>query len=212
MEDEMIPDFEALEQVTEIPEVEPQIPEEDTAGANPAFAEHEENWLPETTGEFAEAPVAESKPKKLLKKWWFWVIVVAVIALLVVGIVALTDGGSSGSGSGSSGGGSSVTSYVNPYVQIVKTTENSNYGITYGKAFDSFFTSPSWDYFKATTGEHVVEFEGGFLYDGKPATATIQFVLDLDEGMLQVYHLSINGVAQNKLMLSAMIKKVFESY
>lgn len=102
--------------------------------------------------------------------------------------------------------------YVSPYVTMVKEATNSKYGITYGDAFDSFFTDPEWDYFKATTGEHVVEFEGGFLYDGVPATATIQFVLDMEEGMLSVYHLSINGVDQSKLMLSALVQKVFESY
>ena len=102
--------------------------------------------------------------------------------------------------------------YVSPYVTMVKEATNSTYGITYGDAFDSFFSDPEWDYFKASTGEHVVEFEGGFLYDGAPATATIQFVLDMEEGTLTVYHLSINGVDQSKLMLSALVKKVFESY
>lgn len=67
-------------------------------------------------------------------------------------------------------------------------------------------------HFKASTGEHVVEFEGGFYYDNKPATATIQFIVDMSEGTIQVYHLSINGQAQNKLMLAALVKKVFESY
>lgn len=202
MEDKIIPEMNAPAQEEPIPETAPEMPAEDMIPA-----ENQEN-LPE---ENAQMPAPEEKKKGLLRKWWFWAIVAAVVILLIVGIAAIADDSSSGSGSGSSGH-SSVVSYVNPYVQIVKTTENSNYGITYGKAFDSFFSSPSWEYFQATTGEHVVEFEGGFLYDNKPATATIQFVLDLDEGMLEVYHLSINGVAQNRLMLSAMIKKVFESY
>lgn len=193
MEDKIIP---------EMPAEAPEVPAEDMIPA-----ENQEN-LPE---ENAQMPAPEEKKKGLLRKWWFWAIIAAVVVLLIVGIIAVADDSSSGSGSGGSGY-SSVVSYVNPYVQIVKSTENSNYGITYGKAFDSFFSSPSWEYFEATTGEHVVEFEGGFLYDGKPATATIQFVLDMDEGMMEVYHLSINGVAQNKLMLSAMLKKVFESY
>lgn len=210
MEDKIIPEMNAPAQEEPIPETAPEMPAESAeAPEAPAEdmvpAEHEEN-LPE---ENAQMPAPEEKKKGLLKKWWFWVIAAAAVVLLIVGIAAIADDSSSGSGSS---GHSSVVSYVNPYVQIVKSTENSNYGITYGKAFDSFFSSPSWEYFEATTGEHVVEFEGGFLYDGKPATATIQFVLDLDEGMMEVYHLSINGVAQNRLMLSAMLKKVFESY
>ena len=131
-------------------------------------------------------------------------------AAFILLIVCITSGKDSGSSSGS--GYSSVTSYVNPCVRMVKETKNSTYGVTYGAAFNSFFTNPSWDYFQATSGEHVVEFEGGFPYQDKPAAATIQFVLDLDEGMLEVYHLSINGVGQNRAMLAAMVSKVFESY
>ena len=65
---------------------------------------------------------------------------------------------------------------------------------------------------RSYTGEDVVEFKGGFSYSGSPATAEIQFVLDLSAGTLQVYHLSINGEGQNQLMLAAMVQKVFESY
>ena len=101
---------------------------------------------------------------------------------------------------------------VSPYVTMVKEATHSSYGITYGKAFDSFFADPEWSYFKADSGEDVVEFTGEFSYSGSPATAKIQFVLDLSGGTFTAYHLSIDGVAQNKLMLSAMIQKVFESY
>ena len=188
------------------PAAEEQLPEETVVAPEEPVAEIEETKLPdEQIPAPTAAPAPQSKLKSLMKKWWFWVIAVAVVALIVVGVVAITD-------SGSSNGSYSSTVYENPYVTLVKTTTNSTYGITYGRAFDSFFTNPHWEYFTATTGEHVVEFEGGFLYDGSPATATIQFVLDMDEGMLEVYHLSINGVGQNRLMLSAMIEKVFESY
>lgn len=101
---------------------------------------------------------------------------------------------------------------VSPYVTMVKDATNSNYGITYEKAFNAFFANPEWSYFKATSGEHVVEFEGEFSYDNAPATATIQFVVDVDEGTFSAYHLSINGVDQSRLMLATLIQKVFESY
>ena len=91
-------------------------------------------------------------------------------------------------------------------------SKNSKYGIAYGAAFDRFFTSPGWSCFKATSGEHVVEFTGGFLYSGERATAKLQFIVDMAEGTLEVYHLSINGVAQSRLMLAILIQKVFESY
>ena len=150
----------------------------------------------------------EAPKKSLVKKWWFW----AIIGVVVVALIIAIAGGGSGSSGSSGGSGSSYIPMESPYVSLVKTTVNSNYGISYGSAFNAFFSSPSWEYFKASSGEDVVEFEGIFSYDGNPAVATIQFVLDLDEGMLEVYHLSINDVAQSKLMLSALLEVVFESY
>lgn len=157
----------------------------------------------------AEEP--EKKPgafKRLIKKWWFWAIVGVVVVGLTIGIVAIVNAATSSDSSSSS----SSSYYTNPYVTMVKTATNSNYGITYGAAFDSFFTNTEWSYFKATTGENVVEFEGDFLYSGALATAKIQFIVDTASGTLSVYHLSIDGVDQNKLMLATLVQKVFESY
>ncbi len=156
-------------------------------------------------------PAPVKKKKSIFARWWFWVILVVLILSFFgcVGACSSSDSGSSGSGSS---GSSTYVPSVSPYVTMVKTTKNSNYGITYGAAFDDFFTNPSWRYFKATSGEHVVEFTGGFRYDGSPATAKVQFIVDTAEGTLQVYHLSINGQDQSKLVLAALVKKVFESY
>ena len=145
---------------------------------------------------------APKKKKKLFKRWWFWVIVLIAGALIVIN--------SGGSSSGSSSGSSYIPT-VSPYVRMVKEAKNSNYGITYGKAFDYFFSNTDWSSFTASTGEVVVEFEGRFTYDGSPATAKIQFVLDVAGGTFSAYHLSINGVAQNKLMMATLIKKAFET-
>ena len=218
MEEKIIPEAVAPEQQEPVPEViTGSVPEAVSETAPEVIPEVAEEPAPEECGceseSVAEEPATQSvsKGKKLLKKWWFWAIIAVVVAGLVLGICLIA--GDKGSDPGSpSGGTSSVTSYVDPFVTLVKTAENSRYGITYGRAFDSFFTRPRWEYFQAVSGEHVVEFNGGFLYDGEPATATVQFVIDLDEGMLEVYHLSIDGVAQSRLMLSALLEKVFTSY
>ena len=234
MEEKIIAEAVAPEQQEPVPEaITGSVPEAVSETAPEVIPEVAEEPAPEECGCESESvaeepapeecgcesePVAEepatqsvSKGKKLLKKWWFWAIIAVVVAGLVLGISLIA--GDKGSDPGSpSGGTSSVTSYVDPFVTLVKTAENSKYGITYGRAFDSFFTHPRWEYFQAVSGEHVVEFNGGFLYDGEPATATVQFVIDLDEGMLEVYHLSIDGVAQSRLMLSALLEKVFTSY
>lgn len=206
MENENILDPEVTGKESAAPSLDPSVPEQTVEEVAPVEANAEEA-VPAAEAAEQEAP----KPKgirKLIRKWWFWAISVAVIALLVVGITLIADGGSSDSSTFSN----SSYYYEHPYVTLVKTTKNTYYGVTYGAAFNSFFTSPSWEYFSASSGEDVVEFSGGFLYDGSPATATIQFVLDIDEGMLEVYHLSINGVGQSQMMLSVLLQKVFESY
>lgn len=159
----------------------------------------------------------------LRKKWWFWAILGACLIGLIFGLAGAGKGGSSGSGSsydggssynggsyGGSYGGGSV--FGDTYVNMVKNATHSSYGIQYGKAFDRFFSSPSWRSFDSTTGKKVVEFTGKFSYSGSPATAKIQFTLDVSGGTFTATYLSINDVSQNQLMLSAMIQKVFESY
>lgn len=197
-------------------ELEKPVAQESTE--QPAPVAEDVTAEPVTAESAAEVPaegaapevVAPAPKKKIFKKWWFWVIIGVVVLAVIGAAVGIIIGVTSDSGSDD--GGSVGSTYVNPYVTIVKTTKNSNYGITYGAAFDSFFTNPQWSYFQATSGEHVVEFEGGFYYDGAPATATVQFVVDTTAGTLEVYHLSINGVSQSRLVLSALVKKVFESY
>ena len=164
-----------------------------------------------TTEPSGEAiPEAKKEPffKMLIKKWWFWVIVAVVIISIVSGVIA----GVTASNSSSSSSSSSSYTYTDPYVTMVKTAKNSNYGITYGAAFDNFFSSPKWSSFKSTDGDTVVEFTGKFSYKNSPATAKIQFLLDFSDGSMTVYHLSIDGESQSKLFTATFIKKVFESY
>jgi len=158
--------------------------------------------------ESSEESLAETVTKKsVLKKWWFWTIIGVLLAGITVGLVLYLNKPSSGPVAGGY-----IAPPENSYITTVKNATNSNYGITYGAAFNKFFSNPKWSYFKASSGEDVVEFEGDFYYDGAPATATVQFVVDTYNGTLEVYHLSINGVSQSKLMLATLVKKVFESY
>ena len=93
-----------------------------------------------------------------------WLKRIALLALIAVMMVSAVACGSDNS-SDSDDSVYIPPVYVSPYVRMVKDATNSNYGITYGDAFDSFFSDPEWSYFEASTGENVVEFEGRFLYD-----------------------------------------------
>lgn len=69
--------------------------------------------------------------------------------------------------------------------------------ITYGDAYTYFFTDPKWDYFISNDGKEIVEFEGGVLYLGQPATAYNQFVLGSDLSFeLSDVQIKVNGEAQ----------------
>lgn len=195
-----------MPQTEETPAEMPEVTEEIQATDEPVEGEVNPE---EATDEIPEAEVVEDPQPTKKRKGWIWAVVIAVALALGILIVVLATDSCGDSGSS---GNSQSQSYVNPYVSMVKNARNSSYGITYGAAFDRFFSSPEWSYFKATTGEHVVEFEGYFLYDGARARATIQFVLDMSEGTMTVYHLSINGQSQSRLLLTALVNKVFESY
>ncbi len=112
------------------------------------------------------------------------------------------------------------------HIQFVKGGTNTAYpGVTYGEAFENFFTDPSWKYFKGTQegpdddgdGEpdytidnvDVVEFTGGCLYADTEVTALIQFVLDTDAGTFEPTFLSLNDVPQNVLILAGLMETVF---
>lgn len=111
----------------------------------------------------------------------------------------------------------------------VKGGTNDNYpGITYGDAFENFFSSPTWKYFKGTQegpdddedGEpdyvnediDVVEFTGRCTYQDVEVKALIQFTLDKEEGTFEPTYLSFNDVPQTTLLLAALIEKAFDSY
>lgn len=100
----------------------------------------------------------------------------------------------------------------NENIQFVKRGTNSAYpDITYGKAFDAFFSNPTWGYFVADTGEDVVEFTGNCFYDNVEVEALIQFTLDKDAGTFEVNYVSLNDVTQSQYMVEVLLEAIFEN-
>jgi hypothetical protein len=77
---------------------------------------------------------------------------------------------------------------------------------TLGEMADAFMTDSRWSDFPSTSGGTVVELKGEISYDGYPADALIQF--DLSGGSFEAVYLGINGVDQNRLVLSALLTKM----
>ncbi len=134
-----------------------------------------------------------------------------------------SSGGSSGSKSGGSSGNSSDSSsgdlidgikgYLSnysDYVGGVKSAKPEGYNVTYGDAFDNFFSLGRWTYFESTAGQDIVQFKGGCSYAGQDVTACIQFVIY--EGYFVAEYLDFNGVPQTQFVLSVLLDTVFSSY
>ena len=84
--------------------------------------------------------------------------------------------------------------------------------ITYGQAFEEFFSNPTWKYFEGEGGEDVVEFTGGCTYLDEEVKARLQFILSKDDDTFEQGALSFNDVPQTNLITAAMIYKAFSDY
>lgn len=72
---------------------------------------------------------------------------------------------------------------------------------------EDFFGSPTWYEFESTTGKTVVEVSGTLSYQGLPADATIQFVVD-SLGGFEATYLEVDGDPQNLLVLAGLFDKM----
>ena len=83
---------------------------------------------------------------------------------------------------------------------------------TYGNVFDEFFGSPTWSYFKADSGEEVVEFTGYCMYRDAEVKARLQFILDADGNTFSTGALSFNDIPQENIVIMSLIDTAFEKY
>ena len=82
---------------------------------------------------------------------------------------------------------------------------------TMGEMADAFMSYPQWTDFVSDTGETVVELEGEITYDGLPATARVQFVVDEPAGTFSAEWLGINDEGQGLITLSALLNNMCEA-
>lgn len=137
--------------------------------------------------------------------------VVALVACFVIG----------------SGKATSIIQSQDEHVLAVKGGHPNSYpDKTYGEAFENFFKSPTWKYFKGTQNGpdedgdgkpdytnddiDVVEFTGYCTYSDVEVKALIQFTLDLDNDSFDATYLSFNDVPQDLFVLGSLIEAAFE--
>lgn len=135
-------------------------------------------------------------------------------ALCLVAVLLLLSGCSTstvdGAGKEVEDAITNITDADNKYVQMVKGGyREGNPDLTYDDAFNAFFGTPRWKYFKGEDEQDVVEFTGDCTYQDTPVKARIQFVVDEENGTFEATYLAFNEVPQNMLMLSGLIETVF---
>ncbi len=99
----------------------------------------------------------------------------------------------------------------NQYVLSVKNGTLSTYpNIKIVDAFNNFFDSGKWKYFKSTDAKNIIEFTGYCMYSNTKVKATLQFILN--NNSLEIGALTFNEVPQNEDTENALLEKVFEQY
>lgn len=143
----------------------------------------------------AQAVLPQKKKSKVLS------IVLTIMGIVVVAFVIL----------GIVGSMSDSGSQDNSYISLVKDgyPVSGDYNVSYGEAFDYFFSDPTWEYFLSTDDEDVVEFTGDCTYLDTPVTACIQFTLDTEASTFEITYVDFNGVPQTTAMWSALVNKAF---
>lgn len=89
---------------------------------------------------------------------------------------------------------------------------NGHDEMTVGKAVNGFFANPEWEagypVDEDLEGFMLVDCTGGILYGGEDATASIQFIVDLDEESFLMNAFEING--QPTYLHNELIDAMFE--
>lgn len=99
-----------------------------------------------------------------------------------------------------------------PYVEGIRTAVQDDYGVTYGEAFEYFFTDPVWISFVTDDDVYVVEFTGNCNFRNTPVSARIQFTILEDGTHFKATYLALNGTTQTEELMSVLFADAFEAY
>ncbi len=99
------------------------------------------------------------------------------------------------------------------YIDIVKEGYLENFSdVSVRNAFNYAFFEPYWRYYKAKTGEHVVELSGDIAFHGEKGHAILQFVVDEQTQQFTVYATKFNDVVLSAEQNRLLIGMVYETW
>jgi len=82
---------------------------------------------------------------------------------------------------------------------------------TLGQMANDYMDSPSWESLVAVDGLTYVNLKGGITYDGVPATALVQFLVNENTDRFEVNVMEINDVPQNNLIANVLLDNMCEA-
>jgi len=138
-------------------------------------------------------PVYLFKRAKLLGKkqtqFIVWCIVFPVCLVIAIGKEAMSSGNSQA------------------VLAVREGALDSHPDMTLGQALESFISDVKWESLVADDGKTYVNAKGGIAFQGKPATALVQY--RLDDGRFQYQAFAINGVEQPYMRYLELIEKAY---
>lgn len=93
--------------------------------------------------------------------------------------------------------------------QSISTSYLSQYSTTttVGEAFSQFFSNPEWVSYK-DGAQQMVDFKGGCIYGGDPATVIITFTVNQDA--FRVEEIKVNGEPLPEISYDALLQSIYE--
>ncbi|WP_245622802.1 hypothetical protein [Lysinibacillus contaminans] len=101
----------------------------------------------------------------------------------------------------------------NVYIDTVKGGHLTGFSeVTVRDAFNHALTEPYWRYYKAKTGQHVVELSGGISHSGEKGRAVIQFIVEGESTVFTLGAMKFNEVVQDVEQKWTLIGNVYDTW
>jgi rhomboid protease GluP len=109
--------------------------------------------------------------------------------------------------------GGTVTYLPSEEMQFVKDcSTRAEPDITFGDAFEEYFTSPTWNVHTSSDGEDIVEFTGTYLYNGQSISTKLEFTVDIENKSSTIEGLYYNDIEQSDEELYYLLQDIFDTY
>lgn len=78
-----------------------------------------------------------------------------------------------------------------------------------GRAFENYFSNPTWEAFTSDDDMDIVEFNGKFMYYDDETDCCLQFQM-YEDGSFDIYAVEFNGIPQDKLTISVLLEDIMD--